>query len=265
MNLSITDQILAKLSSLEATHACQIIFAAESGSRAWGFPSETSDYDVRCIYVHPREKYLGILPLRDTIEWELNEVYDIKGWDLRKTLLLALRSNISVFEWADSPIVYRTSPWLEEFRAVTRRLMQPVRLASRYLGMADSSYKRYLTVAKPIYKEYFYAIRPLLAARWVLKEHTPAPMLFSDLCAAMLPRDMQGTVNELLTLRTGNVEKAYGAPIPEALSYIQREMATLRRQIEALPFPSPPDSAEADAFFRRIVTGDLSSVGNHPL
>lgn len=254
MNTQIIEQIQSKLSAMEATHNCRLIFAVESGSRSWGFASQTSDYDVRCVYVHPKERYLSIMTLRDTIEWELNDVYDIVGWDLRKALQHALRSNISIVEWLNSPIVYRTSPWHEEFREMILRMIQPVRLASRYLGMADSSYKRYLTVAEPMYKEYFYAIRPLLAARWVLQEHTPAPVLFSELCSAMLPADMRSTVDELLAKRTGNAEKANGLPIPKAIEFIRRESDALRQQIEVLPTPEQPDSREADAFFLRVVS-----------
>lgn len=253
MNDDILCNIQTKLSELEQVHDCRILFAVESGSRAWGYASETSDYDVRCVYYHPAARYLSITPMRDTIEWELNEVYDINGWDLRKALQLALRSNISVYEWADSPIVYRSSPWHDEFRAVTRRVMQPERLASRYVGMALSTFKRYLNLPSPPYKEYFYAIRPLLAARWVLHESSPAPVPFADLRAAFLPSFMQDEVDELLALREGNEEKAVGAARPLAIDFIRTQIMELQSYLDDRPRFSEPNAAELDDFFRKIV------------
>ena len=50
--------IREKLMEIEHSEKCRILLAVESGSRAWGFPSPDSDYDVRFIYVRPIEHYL---------------------------------------------------------------------------------------------------------------------------------------------------------------------------------------------------------------
>lgn len=250
---NIEQSIQDRLNEMERVHNCRILFAIESGSRAWGYASLNSDYDVRCVYSHPAERYLSITPMRDVIEWELNEVYDINGWDLRKALQLALRSNISVFEWADSPIVYRTSRWHEAFRVVTRSVMQPALLASRYVGMAESTYKRYLTRAVPPVKEYFYAIRPLLAARWVLETKQPAPLPFEAL-RSLLPEDMQAEADSLLELRRSHTEKACVELRPKALEFIQKEIAELHRVLDSAPqMQLEVSSTELDDFFRRVL------------
>ena len=80
--------------------------AIESGSRAWGFASPDSDYDVRFIYVRKFEDYLKLEKVRDVIEWKLDDVLDINGWDIKKTLQLLHNLNPTVFEWCASPIVY---------------------------------------------------------------------------------------------------------------------------------------------------------------
>lgn len=247
--------ILAKLDELCERHDCRLLLAVESGSRAWGYASQDSDYDVRCIYYHPAGRYLTIRPPRDTIEWELNEVYDINGWDLRKALGMAQRSHLTVFEWCDSPIRYMASPWEEEFRAVIRSVMNPERLAGRYLGMAEGTMKRYLTMPEPPYKEYFYAIRPLLAARWVMQERIPAPVPFDTLRRALLPSDMEEEVDTLLALRNGSTEKACGAPRPRAIAYIEQEITALRTIIPDWRTCPEPDTAPLDDFFRRVVQG----------
>lgn len=101
------ETILTTLEAVEKAHDIKIIYAVESGSRAWGFASEDSDYDVRYIYIRREEDYLRVNTLRDTIEGPLDETLDFSGWDIRKTLDLMRRCNPSLMEWYHSPIVYR--------------------------------------------------------------------------------------------------------------------------------------------------------------
>lgn len=122
---SITREIERKLKEVEEKENVTVIMAVESGSRAWGFASKDSDYDVRFLYVRRREDYLKLQPPRDVIEWQLDEVLDINGWDIRKALVLLYKSNPTLFEWCNSPIVYRTSRKFDDFRALALRYFHP--------------------------------------------------------------------------------------------------------------------------------------------
>ena len=110
--------IVKKLEEIERQDHVRILLAVESGSRAWGFASEDSDYDVRFIYVRPRNDYLRLEKFRDVIELPLEGELDINGWDLDKTLRLLRSSNPTLFEWFSSPIVYRETPFADDFRSV---------------------------------------------------------------------------------------------------------------------------------------------------
>lgn len=99
--------IQKKLEEIEKQEHVKIILAVESGSRAWGFDSADSDYDVRFLYVREPEMYLKLDNIRDVIEWQLDEVFDISGWDIKKALQLLYKSNPTLFEWINSPIVYK--------------------------------------------------------------------------------------------------------------------------------------------------------------
>ena len=93
----IENVIKTKLSNLEDTHGIRILFACESGSRGWGFPSLDSDYDVRFIYANSEDWYLSIDEKRDVIELPVNSDLDINGWDLRKALRLLKKGNATLF------------------------------------------------------------------------------------------------------------------------------------------------------------------------
>ena len=96
-----------KLKEIEEKENVKIILAVESGSRAWGFASPDSDYDVRFIYVRETKEYLKLNEIRDVIEWQLDETLDISGWDIKKALKLLYKTNPTLFEWFSSPIVYK--------------------------------------------------------------------------------------------------------------------------------------------------------------
>ena len=97
----IVEEIRKKLREAEEKEKIKIIYAVESGSRSWGFASPDSDYDVRFIYVRRLEDYLRLDQKRDVIEWQMDAVFDINGWDIRKTLMQFYKSNATVFEWSN--------------------------------------------------------------------------------------------------------------------------------------------------------------------
>ena len=74
--------IKEKLQEIEQRENCRILLAVESGSRAWGFASPDSDYDVRFIYVRPMESYLKLNRARDVIELPINDTLDINGCEI---------------------------------------------------------------------------------------------------------------------------------------------------------------------------------------
>ncbi|HEY2866117.1 MAG TPA: nucleotidyltransferase domain-containing protein, partial [Pyrinomonadaceae bacterium] len=57
---AVQEEILKRLDQIEREENVSIFYACESGSRAWGFESTDSDWDVRFLYVHPRVWYLSV-------------------------------------------------------------------------------------------------------------------------------------------------------------------------------------------------------------
>ena len=95
---------------IEQEHRLRVLFACESGSRAWGFASSDSDFDVRFIYVRPAAHYLRLRPPPEAFDIHGNDDPDVEldlaGWDIRKAAELMRKSNGPLFEWLDSPIIY---------------------------------------------------------------------------------------------------------------------------------------------------------------
>lgn len=104
----VKEEILSRIEKAEKEHGVRVLYAVESGSRAWGFESPNSDYDIRFIYAHPKDWYVAVdlEDKRDVIEYPIVDEIDINGWDIRKALKLFSKSNPAFVEWLQSPIVY---------------------------------------------------------------------------------------------------------------------------------------------------------------
>lgn len=229
------ETILSKLGEIENRENVKILLAVESGSRAWGFASPDSDYDVRFIYVRPKEDYLRLEKTRDVIELPIEGELDINGWDLDKTLRLLHASNPTLFEWFSSPIVYRETAFAQEFRSIMQRYFSSKRGLSHYLSMASSNYREYLKGNMVKAKKYFYVLRPVLACRWILDKGSPPPMLFSELMEAELDPVLLPDVNRLLDLKM-NAPEINTIPKIESINrYLDSSLEEVRSRIVQLP------------------------------
>ena len=227
--------IQEKLNEIERRESVRIIHCVESGSRAWGFASPDSDYDVRFIYIKPKEYYLRLDKTRDVIEWQLDDTLDINGWDIQKTLRLLHHSNPTLFEWNSSPIVYRTT---KEWKAVSDVINDYFLKKSglyHYLSTAKGNYREYLKGETVRLKKYFYVIRPLLACKWILAEQTPPPMLFSTLMDRCLDEEIKPDVQMLLKLKMETPEVGEGKRIGSINRYIDHTMEEIDQVIKQLP------------------------------
>ena len=223
----ITKEIEQKLLEIERNENVIVLHAVESGSRAWGFASPDSDYDVRFIYVRRKEDYLKLNELRDVIEWQLDEVLDINGWDLKKVLKQFYRGNATLFEWSKSPIVYKTTELWKQIYDEAKSYFSVKVAAYHYYGTANSTYIQYLQEESVKYKKYFYALRPLLAGKYIQEYHCPPPVLFDDLMKMDMPEELRNGINELLEIKKRSDEREKGVQISIIQDFIINE---IRRQ-----------------------------------
>ena len=245
--------IQEKLKEIEQRENIKILHCVESGSRAWGFASPDSDYDVRFIYVRPKEFYLQLNKTRDVIEWQLDDVLDINGWDLQKALRLLHNSNPTLFEWNSSPIVYRTSDEWKQIADIINSYFVKKSGLYHYLSTAKGNYREYLKGDTVRLKKYFYVLRPLLACKWILSEQTPPPMLFSALMEKYLDKEIKPDVQKLLKLKMESPEIGEGNRIDSINAYIDRNIENIKCIIKDLPEEKNQDWSELNRVFLSLI------------
>lgn len=175
------DQIVKKLQEIELQQDVEILFAVESGSRAWGFASPDSDFDIRFVYKRKTECYLSLWDSKDTIEFMTEDDLDGSGWDLKKATLLLAKSNASFLGWLFSPIIYiDRNGTLDTMRKLATENFNPIAGFHHYHSMNKGFYEQLESKDLKL-KAFFYATRTALCANWILKNETIPPVLFQDL------------------------------------------------------------------------------------
>lgn len=235
MDKSIFKSIISECATIEQQNNVKILLAIESGSRAWDFASPDSDYDVRFLYVRPMEYYLRLEKRRDVIEWKLDDVLDINGWDFDKTLRLLHASNPTLFEWLNSPIVYCKHPFIDKLIEVANEYFLAKSGLYHYLHMAEGNYREYLKGEQVKLKKYFYVLRPILACKHILEHGTPPPMLFETLLYAQLDKRILPCVEDLLTQKKETPELGEGPRVDTINFYIEQSLVELKEKANALP------------------------------
>lgn len=253
-NVSIESLICSKLKEIEEKHNVKVLHAIESGSRAWGFASPDSDYDVRFIYVHKQEYYLGLQSKSDYIDWELNETLDINGWDLSKALQHFHKSNATMFEWSNSPIVYYTTSEWKQIKEGVMKYFSCKSSMYHYYGTANKNYLEYLTDDMVKYKKYFYVLRPILACKWIEKKKCPPSVLFQELVDEVLEENMKTTVEKLVEKKTKMVESEKGKRIDKLNSYIVDNLLYFKRKVDSMEDDRNPDWGEINKLFIDIIS-----------
>ena len=253
------ETILGRLRTLEAERNVRILFAVESGSRAWGFPSPDSDYDARFVYARPEDWYLSVSPGRDVIELPIEGGLDINGWDIKKALGLLLKPNPALLEWLSSPIRYR---WDDEIcariGALSKNVAHGIPCIHHYLGLGESLWRRHIADKEPVnIKNYFYVVRPALALRWVrTRPDEMLPMNLQELLRGVdVSIDLTSALQELLVVKSRARELGEGPRIAVIDAFVSSEFALAHDAVRGLKTKRRDLRPDADALFRAIVRG----------
>ncbi len=248
----VSQRVRDALVQVEAERNVRVLYACESGSRAWGFASRDSDYDVRFLYVHQRDWYLSVEDRRDVVEQPLADDLDVSGWELRKALRLLRKSNPPLLEWLQSPVVYQQdAAFVAEFRALAAKFYSPRRCFAHYLHMAFGNWRGYLHGRDVVsLKKYLYVFRPLLACRWIERRLGPVPMLFAQLVEGVLEEaEVRAALDELVARKRSAEELAVSSPVEALSRFIELELPRLDALKE--PEDAAGDVEELNGFFRR--------------
>lgn len=250
-----TDEIKKELLKLELQQEIKILFAVESGSRAWGFASTDSDWDVRYIYIHKLDWYLKIDDKKDSQEEILPNDIDLAGWELKKALRLFRKSNPPLLEWLRSPIVYMQQySTVDKLRSLTKDFFNPKSCLHHYLHMAEGNFKDYLQRDNVLVKKYFYVLRPILACDWIKQTNSMAPMEFHQLLDNQVnDMNIKTEIQKLLKRKMAGEEFNLEPKIQILNDFLEQKIEFYNNYVKSIVQNTPPDTAKLDELFKETI------------
>lgn len=192
---------------------------------------------------------------RDVIEWQLDEVLDINGWDLRKTLIQFRKGNATLFEWANSPVVYKTTELWEQISEIGKKYFSKKVALYHYYGTANSTYMQHLQEERVKYKKYIYALRPLLACKYIEQYHAIPPVKFEDLLKQLLPKELTEEIQTMLKIKANSDEKDLNPRMPVIHNYIQDEIKRYEQISKEMEDDRSGDWSALNQVFLEVLQG----------
>ncbi|QCR34258.1 nucleotidyltransferase domain-containing protein [Lysinibacillus sp. SGAir0095] len=248
--------ILDKLKEIEKQYHVRVLLAVESGSRAWGFASGASDYDVRFIYVHPPEWYLSIDPQgtgskKDVIDYSNHKNLDISGWELTKSLRLFRKSNPTIFEWLRSDLIYlQNELFVEKIHVLESAVLNKVPILHHYFNLAMGNYKKYFQGKDVKIKIYLYILKSLLSCQWIDRYNSFPPNRIQDLIMVMNDEKVKQEVEQLVKQKHLGEEKVSPLNYPVTKEFIEAEIRTIQQRLSSQKGEQKHITNQLDELFR---------------
>lgn len=255
---AVVTQIEARLADVARHDGVNVVWAIESGSRAWGFPSPDSDYDCRFFFVRSAASYLSPWRARDVIETPLDAVLDVNGWDLIKAVRLLVAGNAVALEWLRSPWVYAGDvTFRDAVLDLAAEIVDRNAIGRHYAHVGAGQLTRHGLEGQIRLKTVFYALRPAVAVQWLTQhpaESTPPMDLPTLLAHTQVPADVEAIAHDLVALKAVTRELGVGE-VPVALrTYISDSLADGLSRFESRDLRDEAAIREIAAdFFRRTV------------
>ncbi|MBI5471443.1 MAG: nucleotidyltransferase domain-containing protein [Ignavibacteriae bacterium] len=253
----VIELINSRLETIQQQEQVVILLAVESGSRAWGFPSADSDFDVRFVYCRSPEFYLSIdlADQPDVIERPIEDSIDLSGWDIRKALTLFKKSNPPLLEWLQCPIIYREQSFFaNEMRKFLPDFYSPIASFFHYKHMAEGNFRDYLRGDVVWRKKYLYVLRPLLATRWIRQGLGPVPIEFARVVEATVPSGpVRDAIDRFIEQKRAGQDLDRGPRIPILSDFIEAEIQTLADEAPDRQF-KPASVEKLNALFQTILS-----------
>lgn len=245
-------QILNKLRETEEKHGVEILFAVESGSRAWGFASPDSDYDIRFVYKRKTEHYLSLWDKPDTIQFMTVDDLDGVGWDVKKATMLMSKSNASFLGWLFSPIIYmEKGNYLNEMKELAQANFNPVSGFYHFHSM-NKGFNELVEEGKFTIKQFFYAMRTALCANWILKKGEIAPVVFEELFS-LIDDESSGSL-EILMEKKSQTAEAGSVAIPDSVFELAKRIVLENESEKDNVSGRKPNFEDFDKFFIKTIS-----------
>ncbi len=253
--MNVKTEILQKLRETEQNYNVKIPLAIESGSRGWGFASPDSDYDCRFVYVHQKDWYLSVFDKKDIIEYAVDGLFDVNGWDVKKFLQHIIKSNAVMLEWLSSNEIYINDEVVtKQLRILAKEFFNPIGVSYHYLSIATNKLNEILSEECAKIKKYFYVLRPIANLQYI-HQYGKMPYMEYDrtLSDLDIPSKIELAIRELKDIKMVSDESYQISLNKQLIQYFQDEIAFYAKHLKEMKFNKNREYEKVDVVFKDIV------------
>jgi len=255
MDVNIKQAILQKLHETQEAYQVKIPLAIESGSRGWGFAATNADYDCRFLYVHKKEWYLSVLERKEFIEYAVDEVFDIKGYDITRVLKYIMKPQAAIYEWISSNEIYICNePVHTQLQALAAAFFNPIPISHHYLSLAKKMFAEINDAESAKIKKYFYILRPIANLNFIW-QHRKMPYMEYDktLAEIDLKPEILSAIQDLTARKMAAKEHDLITKFEPLVNYFQTEIARFDDCLKDMKHTKNKNYDAVDEVFRSII------------
>ena len=232
-----------------------VLLAVESGSRAWGFASKNSDYDLRFIYYRPVEWYLSLERKKDHCDMFLPGKVDLVGWDIQKALRLMAKSNPGLMDWIFSPCVYYSQRDVhEKLKVLAGQCFCPKTGIHHYLHIGEKIYRGLDPLKEGGLKKSLYLVRSIANCIYIENHRKPPPTnLIQTVRESLEDELVTEMIYDLIRIKKEGRENESVSIPPELLAFLHSGLEYFSRTVRTMPKRGRAPWDELNHFFTELV------------
>lgn len=187
-------EIVSEVQELCRENGVELLYIFFTGSRAYGYNKEDSDYDTLFVFKRPLADYLRVHPLPDMIKVEGK---DVKGWDIRKFCSVLSKSGWNAYEALHVRESYSFNGHDKSFNflrwlADHGDFYEPMKVAKTMVGCSARDLAKYEQAEGNKKLKYFLSYaRMVMSAMYCLNNTTYPPVDFRTLTRMALHSKMK--------------------------------------------------------------------------
>ena len=234
-------EIISEVQELCRENGVELHYIFFTGSRAYGYNKEDSDYDTLFVFKRPLADYLRVHPLPDEIKVEGK---DVKGWDIRKFCHILSKSGWNAYEALHVRENYSLNGHDKSFihlRWLARHddFYEPMKVAKTMIGCSARDLAKYeKTEGNKKLKYLLSYARMVMSAMYCVTHTTYPPVHFLTLAKMTYSNLWEKGLMETLVAARKNGEKAeyYLDVIEPLVEQLKEESERIKERVREFDY-----------------------------
>lgn len=256
-----TMEIISEVQELCREKGVELLYIFFTGSRAYGYNKEDSDYDTLFVFKRPLADYLRVHPLPDMIKVEGK---DVKGWDVRKFCGVLSKSGWNAYEALHVREGYSLNGHDKSFvhlRWLARHgdFYEPMKVAKTMVGCSARDLAKFEKAEGNKKLKYFLSYaRMVMSAMYCVTNTTYPPVDFRTLSRMTLHSEEKSHImDELVQARVEDKDATPYVPLlNQLMEFFKEKCEMVKNRVKDFDYKQKDDEKMKlmDDFVFKVIT-----------